>query len=88
MAEETVKRLTGFNPMFHTMPQVVSTVSLPSEASNSLDTTRSHVTTPETISSGNKSKALIGCKMNRTASMRRVESLEHLQKRIRSVGDQ
>ncbi|KAG7610712.1 Basic-leucine zipper domain [Arabidopsis suecica] len=88
MAEETVKRLTGFNPMFHTMPQIVSTVSLPSETSNSLDTTSSQVTTPEIISSGNKSKALIGCKMNRTASMRRVESLEHLQKRIRSVGDQ
>ncbi|KAG7556846.1 Basic-leucine zipper domain [Arabidopsis suecica] len=88
MAEETVKRLTGFNPMFHTMPQIVSTVSLPSETSNSLDTTSSQVTAPEIISSGNKSKALIGCKMNRTASMRRVESLEHLQKRIRSVGDQ
>ncbi|CAH8272534.1 unnamed protein product [Arabidopsis lyrata] len=88
MAEETVKRLTGFNPMFHTMPQIVSTVSLPSETSNSLETTSSQVTAPEIISSGNKSKALIGCKMNRTASMRRVESLEHLQKRIRSVGDQ
>ncbi|CAL9231887.1 unnamed protein product [Arabidopsis halleri] len=88
MAEESVKRLTGFNPMFHTMPQIVSTVSLPSETSNSLDTTSSQVTAPEIISSGNKSKALIGCKMNRTASMRRVESLEHLQKRIRSVGDQ
>ncbi|AAF67360.1 Hypothetical protein T32B20.c [Arabidopsis thaliana] len=88
MAEETVKRLTGFNPMFHNMPQIVSTVSLPSETSNSPDTTSSQVTTPEIISSGNKGKALIGCKMNRTASMRRVESLEHLQKRIRSVGDQ
>ncbi|KAJ4888047.1 Basic leucine zipper 63 [Raphanus sativus] len=86
MAEETVKRLTGLNPMFHTMPQV-STVSNPSETtSDSLDTSV-QVTTPE-ISSGNKSKALIGCKMNRTESMRRVASLEHLQKRIRSVGDQ
>ncbi|VVB15302.1 unnamed protein product [Arabis nemorensis] len=85
MAEETVKRITGFNPLFHTMPRV-STVSLPSETSNSLDTSV-HVTTPE-ISSSNKSKALIGCKMNGTASMRRVASLEHLQKRIRSVGDQ
>ncbi|EOA21112.1 hypothetical protein CARUB_v10001450mg [Capsella rubella] len=88
MAEETVKRLTGFNPMFHTIPQIGTTVSLPTETSNSLDTTSSHVTTPEPVSSGNKSKGLIGCKMNRTASMRRVESLEHLQKRIRSVGDQ
>ncbi|ESQ32317.1 hypothetical protein EUTSA_v10004611mg [Eutrema salsugineum] len=86
MAEETVKRITGFNPMFHTMPQV-STVSLPPETSNSLDESI-HVTTPPETSSGNKSKALIGCKMNRTASMRRVASLEHLQKRIRSVGDQ
>ncbi|KAL1208917.1 Basic leucine zipper 63 [Cardamine amara subsp. amara] len=87
MAEETVKRMTGFNPMFHTMPQVVSTVSLsPSEISNSIDTS-SHVATPESSSSGNKSKGLGGCKMNRTASMRRVASLEHLQKRIRSVGD-
>ncbi|CAH2044593.1 unnamed protein product [Thlaspi arvense] len=85
MAEETVKRITGFNPMFHTMPQV-STVSLPSETSNSIDTSI-HLATPE-ISSGNKSKASIGCKMNRTDSMRRVASLEHLQKRIRSVGDQ
>ncbi|XP_022561956.2 basic leucine zipper 63 isoform X2 [Brassica napus] len=85
MAEETVKRITGFNPMFHTMPRV-STVSNPSETSNSLDTS-SQVTTPEISSSSNKSKALIGCKMNRTESMRRVASLEHLQKRIRSVGD-
>ncbi|KAF8105550.1 hypothetical protein N665_0157s0124 [Sinapis alba] len=81
MAEETVKRITGFNPMFHTMPQV-SSVSNPSETSSI------KVTTPETSSSNNnKSKALIGCKMNRTESMRRVASLEHLQKRIRSVGD-
>lgn len=86
MAEETVKRITGFNPMFHTMPQV-SSVSNLSETSNSLGTS-SQVTTPETpSSSNNKSKALIGCKMNRTKSMRRVASLEHLQKRIRSVGD-
>ena len=80
-----MKRITGFNPMFHTMPQV-SSVSNPSETSNSLDTS-SQVTTPEISSSSNKSKALIGCKMNRTESMRRVASLEHLQKRIRSVGD-
>ncbi|KAL0737933.1 hypothetical protein Bca4012_014143 [Brassica carinata] len=85
MAEETVKRITGFNPMFHTKPRV-SRVSNPSETSNSLDTSI-QVTTPETSSSSNKSKALIGCKMNRTESMRRVASLEHLQKRIRSVGD-
>ncbi|CAN7004040.1 unnamed protein product [Brassica oleracea var. botrytis] len=85
MAEETVKRLTGFNPMFHTMPQV-STVSNPSETPGSVETSV-QVTTPE-ISSGNKNKALTGCKMNRTESMRRVASLEHLQKRIRSVGDQ
>ncbi|CAA7025988.1 unnamed protein product [Microthlaspi erraticum] len=85
MAEETVKRITGFNPMFHTMP---SAVSIPSKTSDSLDT-RIHVTTRETSSgNNNKSKSLIGCKMNRTASMRRVASLEHLQKRIRSVGDQ
>ncbi|KAH0940003.1 LOW QUALITY PROTEIN: hypothetical protein HID58_007464 [Brassica napus] len=84
MAEETVKRLTGFNPMYHTMPQV-STVSNPSETSDSVDTSI-RVTTSE-ISSGNKNKALTGCKMNRTESMRRVASLEHLQKRIRSVGD-
>ncbi|KAG2305521.1 hypothetical protein Bca4012_059588 [Brassica carinata] len=86
MAEETVKRLTGLNPMFHTMPQV-STVSNPSETSDSVDTSI-QVTTPEIISSGSKNKALVGCKMNRTESMRRVASLEHLQKRIRSVGDQ
>lgn len=89
MAEETVKRITGFNPLFHTMPQIVSTVSHPpSETSNSLDTSSSHVATTPESSSGNKSKGLVGCKMNRTASMRRVASLEHLQKRIRSVGDQ
>ncbi|XP_010494111.1 PREDICTED: basic leucine zipper 63 [Camelina sativa] len=88
MAEETVKRLTGFNPMFHTMPQIVTTLSRPSVTLTSPDTTSSHLTTPEIVSSGNKSKALTGCKINRTASMRRVESLEHLQKRIRSVGDQ
>ncbi|KAF8048272.1 hypothetical protein N665_2582s0002 [Sinapis alba] len=85
MAEETVKRLTGLNPMFHTVSQA-STVSNPSDTSDSLDTSI-QVTTPE-ISSGNKSKDLTGCKMNRTESMRRVASLEHLQKRIRSVGDQ
>ncbi|CAH8299286.1 unnamed protein product [Eruca vesicaria subsp. sativa] len=79
MAEETVKRITGFNPMFHTMPQV-------SSVSNSSDTSI-QTTTPEISSSSNKSKGLVGCKMNRTESMRRVASLEHLQKRIRSVGD-
>ncbi|CAN8265456.1 unnamed protein product [Cochlearia groenlandica] len=88
MAEEAVKRLTGFNPMFHTMPNHDSTVSPPIETSNSVDTSIHVTTTQETTSSSNKAKNLIGCKMNRTASMRRVDSLEHLQKRIRSVGDQ
>ncbi|KAL0685847.1 hypothetical protein Bca4012_052695 [Brassica carinata] len=69
-----------------TLRAKVSTVSNPSETSDSVDTSV-QVTTPE-ISSGNKNKALTGCKMNRTESMRRVASLEHLQKRIRSVGDQ
>lgn len=119
MAEETVKRVTGLNPLFQAMSDM-STVGTPA-----FDCSPSDISTdaavpvqddpkqhfyhqPTTASSNNQmpnnhnprvqngmvdmpvventpgSAEVVGNnKMGRTASMQRVASLEHLQKRIR-----
>lgn len=89
MAEETVKRITGMKSMVHAMSEV-SSISIhsfegsPSEIST--DAPNNHIAD---ISSANIQKNSLEMatvsrnKMARTASMRRVASLEHLQKRIR-----
>ncbi|KAJ4838582.1 hypothetical protein Tsubulata_007077 [Turnera subulata] len=114
MAEETVKRMTGLSPMFHTMPEM-STISMqsfdrsPSDTSTDAavpvqDEPKHNFYQPPAnsipsrdlpvksglsdISSVEKMKpnsgaGVSGNKMGRTASLQRVASLEHLQKRIR-----
>ncbi|XP_044482305.1 light-inducible protein CPRF2 isoform X1 [Mangifera indica] len=115
MAEESVKRLTGLNPMFHGMSEV-STMSLPSFGGSPSDTSTdaavpvqddsdhhffhapdSHMPThyqsvntalpdmssAENVQSNGGAPSLMGSKIERTVSMQRVASLEHLQKRIR-----
>lgn len=112
MSEETVKRITGLNPMFHPMSDV-SSISMPSFDGSPSDTSTDaavpvqddlnhHFYQP--VSSNpippvdgaeipsvdnvqqNSAKAG-GNKMGRTASLQRVASLEHLQKRIRGGGN-
>ncbi|KAH7543244.1 hypothetical protein FEM48_Zijuj02G0164000 [Ziziphus jujuba var. spinosa] len=117
MAEETVKGITGLNPMFHAMSDI-SSISMPSfEGSHSDTSTDAAVPVQEdpnhhfyqTASSNpmppldpgtNNNLAEIpsaenvrrnsatagGNKMGRSASLQRVASLEHLQKRIRGGG--
>lgn len=115
MAEDSVKRLTGLNPMFHGMSEV-STMSLPSFGGSPSDTSTdaavpvqddsdhhffhapdSHMPThyqsvntalpdmssAENVQSNGGAPSLMGSKIERTVSMQRVASLEHLQKRIR-----
>ncbi|XP_038877555.1 light-inducible protein CPRF2-like [Benincasa hispida] len=89
MAEEAVKRITGTKSMFHAMSDV-SSISMqsfegsPSEVST--DAPNNHIAD---ISSANIQKnspdmaTASRNKMARTASLQRVASLEHLQKRIR-----
>lgn len=104
MAEETLKRVTGLNSFFPTMPDLSSN-------SLSLSTSPSEITdASDPIVHGDKDNLLLignddrmkirghdipssdangkvqnvgGVKMGRSASMQRVASLEHLQKRIR-----
>ncbi|KAL0285386.1 UNVERIFIED_CONTAM: Light-inducible protein CP [Sesamum angustifolium] len=113
MAEETVKRVTGLNPLFQAMSEI-STMGMPSFASSPSDTStdaavpvqddpqqhyyhapsnnqlndiRIHnglVDIPPVENVQPEATAVVGAnKMGRTASMQRVASLEHLQKRIR-----
>ena len=115
MAEETVKRITGLNPMFHAMSER-SSMSMssfdgsPSDTSNDTavpvqddpnhhfyqHTSNNPMPTPDLrIKSGlgdissidnvqqNTAAVVTGNKMGQTASLQRVASLEHLQKRIR-----
>ncbi|KGN66146.1 light-inducible protein CPRF2 [Cucumis sativus] len=89
MAEETVKRITGTKSMFHAMSEV-SSISIQSfEGSPSEISTDAHNSHIADISSANIQKNSLEMatvprnKMARTASLRRVASLEHLQKRIR-----
>ncbi|KAF5946095.1 hypothetical protein HYC85_016323 [Camellia sinensis] len=108
MAEETVKRVTGLNPLFQAMSDM-STMSMPSFADSPSDTSadaavpvqdvpnqqhfyqsaanNNHMSRIENdfvdIPSAENEQQSPGNKMGRTASMQRVASLEHLQKRIR-----
>lgn len=112
MAEDSVKRITGLNPMVHAMPEI-STISIPSFDGSPSDTSadaafpvqddpKHHFYQPPNdpisthdlrvnngladISSVEDVQPIsraAGNKMERTASLQRVASLEHLQKRIR-----
>lgn len=116
MAEETVKRITGLNPMFHAMSEM-SSVPMPSfdgspsdtstdaavpvqddsnhhfyqpSANNNISTHDLRVNNGltdvppvESVHQNSAAVAAAGNKMGRTASLQRVASLEHLQKRIR-----
>lgn len=119
MAEETVKRITGLNPMFHAMPDISSMV-MPSFDGSPSDTSAEAVVpvqddqthhyfqptsnTPlpshdmrvnnglgdvSSNENGQPSGAAVaaGNKIGQTASLQRVASLEHLQKRIRGGAD-
>ncbi|KDP23661.1 hypothetical protein JCGZ_23494 [Jatropha curcas] len=113
MAEETVKRITGLNPLSHSMPEI-STISMPSFDGSPSDTltdaavpiqdepkrlyqlpnnplsTRdprvnnglTNISSAENIQPPSGTAGLAGNKIGRTASLQRVASLEHLQKRI------
>ncbi|GAV75773.1 bZIP_1 domain-containing protein/bZIP_C domain-containing protein [Cephalotus follicularis] len=116
MAEETVKRITGLNHLFHGMPEM-ATMGMPSFHGNQSDpsadaavperddpkhhfyqpaannpiTTHdfrvnnalNDISTVENVQHNSTGVAVGGNKMGRTASLQRVASLEHLQKRIR-----
>ncbi|KAI9084796.1 hypothetical protein K1719_033202 [Acacia pycnantha] len=112
MAEETVKRITGLNPMFNAMSEV-SSMGLPSYDGSPSDTSDAAVpgqddpshnfyqpAKPESrVNNGlgeissmenlqqSPAAMVTGNKMGRTASLQRVASLEHLQKRIRGGAD-
>ncbi|KAF7817835.1 Light-inducible protein CPRF2 [Senna tora] len=118
MAEETVKRITGLNPMFHAMSEIP--MGMPSFDGSPSDTSTDAAVPVQddpnhhfyqltsnnslcghdlrvnngagdisSIENVQKNNAAIvaGNKMGRTASMQRVASLEHLQKRIRGGAD-
>ncbi|KAK1295963.1 Light-inducible protein CPRF2 [Acorus calamus] len=107
MAEDTVKRVTGINPLLPTIP-AMSPLAMPfsgtspSDASSNTsvpiqDNRPNHFFQPpqppppphpQQLNPGPVPPLAAndirdGCKMGRTASMQRVASLEHLQKRIR-----
>ena len=116
MAEETVKRVTGLNPLFQAMSEM-SSMAMPSFSGSPSDTStdtavpvpddsqhhyyqqppNNHMPTHDpriqngmvdvptigTVQQNPAAAAVGGNKMGRTASMQRVASLEHLQKRIR-----
>ncbi|KAI4301919.1 hypothetical protein L6164_035155 [Bauhinia variegata] len=119
MAEETVKRITGLNPMYHAMSEI-SSMGMPSfdgspsgtpaDAAGPVQDDPTHQfyqSTSNNPMSGhdlrvndalgdissienvqqNTAAVVAGNKVGRTASMQRVASLEHLQKRIRGGGD-
>lgn len=120
MAEETVKRVAGLNPLFETMSEI-STSGMhsfdrsPSEtsadaavpvqddpkqhfypsASNNLISTHDPITnysladvsSVENVPQNPAAGGVTGNKMGRTASMQRIASLEHLQKRIRGAAN-
>ncbi|XP_041018491.1 light-inducible protein CPRF2-like [Juglans microcarpa x Juglans regia] len=116
MAEETVKRITGLNPLFHAMSDI-SSMGMPSINGSPSDTSTdaavpvqdnsnhhffqpgmnnnmtthdmgvnnglADVTSVENVQRNSSVAAVVGSRMERTASMQRVASLEHLEKRIR-----
>ncbi|XP_019058828.1 PREDICTED: basic leucine zipper 63-like isoform X2 [Tarenaya hassleriana] len=80
-------------PSFNGIPSETSTEAVQDDPkshifqaspNNSLATSNTNTENAAEIASAT-SKALTGCKMGRTASLHRVSSLEHLQKRIRST---
>ncbi|KAL6323802.1 hypothetical protein AAG906_003423 [Vitis piasezkii] len=118
MAEETVKRVTGLNPLFQTMSEISmagmhSFDGSPSDTSadaavpvqdgpkqhfypspsNNLISTHdprinnglADVSSVESVPQNPEAAGVAGTKMGRTASLQRVASLEHLQKRIRGA---
>lgn len=120
MAEESVKRITGLNPLYHIMAEI-STMNVPSFSGSASDTSTDAAAPVQNDqkhqfyqpSSGSLSAAdtrvnsglgdfsssenvqqnsaaaveVSGNKMGRSASLQRVASLEHLQKRIRGSVD-
>lgn len=120
MAEETVKRITGLNPMLHAMSEI-SSMGMPSFDGRSPSDTSADAAVPvqddphhhfyqptssnpipshdlrvnnglggiSTIENVQQNAAAVvgGNKMGQTASLQRVASLEHLQKRIRGGVD-
>ncbi|XP_027349622.1 light-inducible protein CPRF2 isoform X2 [Abrus precatorius] len=93
MAEETVKRITGLNPMFHGMTEMsMSSMGMalydgsPSETSADAavpvqEDPNHHLSQPTSNNNGIESV------QHKNTSLRRVASLEHLQKRIRGGAD-
>ncbi|KAK7258697.1 hypothetical protein RIF29_24279 [Crotalaria pallida] len=116
MAEETVKRITGLNPMLHAMPNI-SSMGMPSFDRSPSDTSADaavpvkedsnhhfyqptsnnnpmsknnalgNISSIENVQQQNTAAVIGGNKVGQTSSLRRVASLEHLQKRIRSGVD-
>jgi len=119
MAEETVKRITGLNPMVHAMSDM-SSLGMPlfdgrspsdtsADAAVPVQDDHHHFYQPTSnnpipshdpiVNDGlggissienvqqNSTAVVGGNKMGQTASMQRVASLEHLQKRIRGGVD-
>ncbi|KAL3814698.1 hypothetical protein ACJIZ3_015966 [Penstemon smallii] len=96
MAEETVKRVTGLNPLFHAMSEISTMSNIPSFAGSPSDTLVDAAVPVQDEPKQDQNyyhKAQNGLvdenftvganKMGRSVSMQRVASLEHLQKRIR-----
>ncbi|XWS57680.1 hypothetical protein CRYUN_Cryun09bG0194200 [Craigia yunnanensis] len=88
MAEDAVKRITGWNPVFHASPEI-STMGMSSFDGSPSDTSTDAAvpvqdgpkhTFYQAANSGGS--AATGNKIGRTASLQRVASLEHLQKQI------
>ncbi|KAK6233005.1 hypothetical protein SCA6_003078 [Theobroma cacao] len=116
MAEETVKRITGLNPLLHGSPEI-STMAMSSFDGSPSDTSTdaavrvqdgpkhplyraaannpisahdlrvsnalADISSAENIQPNSGGSTVPGNKIGRTASLQRVASLEHLQKRIR-----
>ncbi|XP_071722643.1 light-inducible protein CPRF2-like [Rutidosis leptorrhynchoides] len=117
MAEETVKRMTGLNPLLHSMPDMSnlgissfneSPVTSADGAVPVQDESAHHFYQPaannpipppkalastdnltdiSSVETAGQPNSTGGNKMGRTASLQRVASLEHLQKRIRGDVD-
>lgn len=91
MAEETVKRITGSKPMFYGMSSEGLSMSMQSfdgsPSKTSRDAASNHaadISSADTqLNCVAKAATVSGKKMVKTGSLRRVASLERLQKRIR-----
>ncbi|TXG65943.1 hypothetical protein EZV62_007218 [Acer yangbiense] len=84
MAEESVKRITGLNPMFPAAMPELSTMNLPSfSGSPPSDSSADDISSAENSQPNSEAAAVAGNKIGRSVSMQIVASLEHLQKQIR-----